>query len=86
MLLKVRRIGTCEPKPSSDIIPTQLAGVDDDAISEDYSLTRIGREPIRDQVMERLSKVPLFAADNEKALNMLTSRYIPIYYSYLKQL
>ncbi|KAI0092184.1 protein-tyrosine phosphatase-like protein [Irpex rosettiformis] len=52
----------------------KLAGVDDDAIAEDYSLTRIGREPMRDQVMERLAKVPLFAADNEKALNMLTSR------------
>ncbi|KAI0700583.1 protein-tyrosine phosphatase-like protein [Cytidiella melzeri] len=52
----------------------KLAGVDDDAIAEDYSLTRVGREPIRALVMERLAKVPMFAADNEKALNMLTSR------------
>lgn len=59
----------------------QLAGVSDDAIAEDYSLTRVGREPMREKVMERLSQVPMFAADNEKALNMLTSRYASHHYS-----
>jgi len=52
----------------------KLAGVSDDAIAEDYSLTRIGREPARKLIMARLAKMPFFAADNEKALNMLTSR------------
>jgi hypothetical protein len=55
---------------------SQLAGVADDAIAEDYSLSRIGREPIREMVMERLSTIPMFATDNEKAMNMLTSRYV----------
>ena len=52
----------------------QLAGVNDDAIAEDYSLTRIGREPAREKVMARLAKMPMFASDNDKAMNMLTSR------------
>ena len=54
----------------------QLAGVDDDAIAEDYALTRIGREPAREKVMARLAMMPFFASDNEKALNMLTSRCV----------
>lgn len=44
-------------------------------IAEDYALTRIGREPVRELVMARLAKIPLFSANNEAALNMLTSRY-----------
>ena len=52
----------------------QLAGVDDDTIAEDYALTRVGREPVRPMIMARLAKVPLFASNHEKALNMLTSR------------
>lgn len=57
------------------LIYRQLAGVDDDMIAEDYALTRIGREPVRELVMARLAKIPLFSANNEAALNMLTSRY-----------
>ena len=53
---------------------SQLAGVDNDTIAEDYALTRVGREPVRPMIMARLAKVPLFASDHEKALNMLTSR------------
>ena len=53
-----------------------MAGVDDDTIAEDYALTRIGREPVRAMIMARLAKVPLFASNHEKALNMLTSRYV----------
>jgi hypothetical protein len=60
----------------SKAMRSQLAGVADDAIAEDYSLSRIGREPIREMVMERLSTIPMFATDNEKAMNMLTSRYV----------
>ncbi|KAJ3547825.1 hypothetical protein NM688_g5363 [Phlebia brevispora] len=52
----------------------KLAGVDDDTIAEDYALTRVGREPMRAMIMARLAKVPLFASNHEKALNMLTSR------------
>ena len=52
----------------------KLAGVDDDAIAEDYALTRVGREPAREMVLARLAKMPIFAANNERALNMLTSR------------
>ncbi|KAN0097046.1 Protein-tyrosine phosphatase-like protein [Tylopilus felleus] len=53
----------------------KLAGVDDHFICQDYSLTRIGREPDREKVLRRLLKEPLFAANSELALRMLTSRY-----------
>ncbi|KAF9226889.1 hypothetical protein BS17DRAFT_776289 [Gyrodon lividus] len=53
----------------------KLAGVDDHYICQDYSLTRIGREPDREKVLRRLLKEPLFAANTELALRMLTSRY-----------
>lgn len=52
----------------------KLAGVDDDTVAEDYALTRVGREPARETVMARLAKMPMFASDNERAMNMLTSR------------
>ncbi|KAI0340906.1 hypothetical protein BDW22DRAFT_1333671 [Trametopsis cervina] len=53
----------------------KLAGVEDDIIADDYSLTRVGREPVREMVMARLAQIPMFAENNEKALNMLASRY-----------
>ncbi|KAF8550375.1 hypothetical protein OG21DRAFT_1514081 [Imleria badia] len=53
----------------------KFAGVEDHFICQDYSLTRIGREPDREKVLRRLSKEPLFAANSELALRMLTSRY-----------
>ncbi|KAL0950285.1 hypothetical protein HGRIS_010264 [Hohenbuehelia grisea] len=52
----------------------KLAGVPDDLIAMDYALTRVGREPARAMIMERLSKEPLFASNNEAALNMFTCR------------
>ncbi|KAK7695400.1 hypothetical protein QCA50_000036 [Cerrena zonata] len=52
----------------------KLAGVSDSDIAEDYSLTRVGREPSREKVMARLTKEPLFASNSEAALNMFTSR------------
>jgi len=52
----------------------QLAGVHDDDIAHDYALSRVGREPAREMIMARLSKEPLFASDNEAALNMFTCR------------
>lgn len=52
----------------------KLAGVDDELISRDYALTRVGREPAREMIMARLSKEPLFASNNEAALNMFTCR------------
>ena len=60
----------------SGLTAYKLAGVDDETIAEDYALTRVGREPARAMVMARLAKVPLFAANHEAALNMLTSRYV----------
>ncbi|KAF7301982.1 TYR-PHOSPHATASE-2 domain-containing protein [Mycena indigotica] len=53
----------------------KLAGVDNDRIAHDYALTRIGREPARAKIIERLSKEPLFASNNEAALNMFTCRH-----------
>jgi len=53
----------------------KIAGVADDAIAHDYALTRIGREPAREMIMARLSKEPLFASNNEAALNMFTCRH-----------
>ncbi|KAF6762201.1 protein-tyrosine phosphatase-like protein [Ephemerocybe angulata] len=53
----------------------KLAGVDDVLIAEDYALTRVGREPAREMIMARLSKEPLFASNNEAALNMFTCRH-----------
>lgn len=65
-----------------------MAGVSDRDIAEDYSLTRVGREPAREKVMARLTKEPLFASNNEAALNMFTSRFVPFNsthdYFYLK--
>ncbi|KAI0638416.1 protein-tyrosine phosphatase-like protein [Trametes polyzona] len=52
----------------------KLAGVDDDTIARDYALTRVGREPAREMIMKRLSKVPFFATNTEAALNMFSSR------------
>lgn len=54
----------------------QLAGADDKAIAEDYALTRVGREQNRQIIIARLSKEPLFASNNEAALNMFTCRYV----------
>ncbi|KAJ3527339.1 hypothetical protein NMY22_g9825 [Coprinellus aureogranulatus] len=53
----------------------KLAGVEDDVIAQDYALTRVGREPARAMIMTRLSKEPLFASNNEAALNMFTCRH-----------
>ncbi|KAF5388337.1 hypothetical protein D9615_000639 [Tricholomella constricta] len=53
----------------------KLAGVANSAIAEDYALTRVGREPAREMIMARLSKEPLFASNNEAALNMFTCRH-----------
>jgi len=52
----------------------KLAGVDNQVIANDYALTRIGREPARAMIIERLSKEPLFATNNEAALNMFSCR------------
>jgi hypothetical protein len=52
----------------------ELAGVDDATVSEEYALSRIGREPAREMSMKRLSKEPIFASNNEAALNMFTCR------------
>ena len=54
----------------------QLAGVDPEVIAYDYELTRIGREPIRDRIMKRLLQEPIFAANKDAALNMLSSRCV----------
>lgn len=48
--------------------------MDDETIANDYELTQIGREPLRDVVMARLAKEPLFAKDKSAALNMLTAK------------
>jgi protein tyrosine/serine phosphatase len=51
-----------------------LAGVSKDAISADYALTRIGREPMRPLILSRLAREPIFASDPTAAHNMLSSR------------
>ncbi|KAH8118680.1 protein-tyrosine phosphatase-like protein [Phellopilus nigrolimitatus] len=51
-----------------------LAGVDDKAIASDYELTRVGREQVRNKILKRLAKEPIFAKNKDAALNMLTSR------------
>lgn len=61
-----------KPKVNSS---SKLAGIDDEAVSRDYALTRVGREPARAMIMARLAKEPLFASNNEAALNMFTCRY-----------
>jgi len=53
----------------------KLAGVDNHLVAEDYSLTRVGREPDREKVLRRLMKEPMFAANAEAAMRLLTSRY-----------
>ena len=54
---------------------SKLAGIDDETVSRDYALTRVGREPAREMIMTRLAKEPLFASNNDAALNMFTCRY-----------
>jgi len=44
-------------------------------VSRDYALTRVGREPAREMIMARLAKEPIFASNNDAALNMFTCRY-----------
>lgn len=53
----------------------KLAGIDDEAVCRDYALTRVGREPAREMIMARLAKEPLFASNNDAALNMFTCRH-----------
>ncbi|TDL29822.1 hypothetical protein BD410DRAFT_758941 [Rickenella mellea] len=52
-----------------------LAGVDDDTIARDYELTRVGREPMREKIMARLAKEPIFAENKDAAMNMFSSRH-----------
>ncbi|KIY49482.1 hypothetical protein FISHEDRAFT_41583 [Fistulina hepatica ATCC 64428] len=52
----------------------KLAGVDNDTIAHEYSLTRVGREPDREKIMQRLAQEPVFVRNNEAALNMFTCR------------
>ncbi|KAF8622112.1 hypothetical protein AX15_007247 [Amanita polypyramis BW_CC] len=49
----------------------KLAGVDHKAIAYDYSLTRVGREPARALILDRLTQEPMFASNSEAALNIL---------------
>ena len=44
-------------------------------MSWEYALSRVGREPAREMIMARLVKEPLFASNNDAALNMFTCRY-----------
>lgn len=60
--------------PFNLILFAKLAGVADEDIATDYSLTRIGREPDREKVLKRLAQEPIFADNKDAALNMLTSR------------
>ncbi|KAF8897784.1 protein-tyrosine phosphatase-like protein [Infundibulicybe gibba] len=53
----------------------KLGGVDNEVIAEEYALTRIGREPSRLMIMERLAKEPYFQSNNEAAMNMLSCRH-----------
>jgi len=52
-----------------------LAGVDNETIAHDYSLTRVGREPFRESILKRLAQEPIFEANKSAALNMLSSRH-----------
>lgn len=72
ILLKVNFFSCVPRKPKIDL--SKLAGVDDEAVSRDYALTRVGREPAREMIMARLAKEPLFASNNDAALNMFTCR------------
>ena len=51
-------------------------GVDDQTIAEDYALTRIGREPLRERVLYRLRKEPLFTSNHNALLNMFACRSV----------
>ncbi|KAL1708543.1 protein-tyrosine phosphatase-like protein [Schizophyllum commune] len=65
----------------------KLAGVDTELIAQDYALTRIGREPAREMIMQRLSQENLFASNKEMALNMLSCRadVIPAFFTMVDQ-
>lgn len=72
LLLKVCVVPLHRDQPSDQV--HQLAGVDNQTIAEDYALTRVGREPARQKIMARLREEPLFASNNEAALNMFSCR------------
>jgi hypothetical protein len=75
ILTTIRRLPTL-------VLYLQLAGVNNETIAEDYALTRVGREPLREKIMARLSVEPLFASNNEAALNMFACRSVnPIHQS-----
>ena len=74
ILLKVIFPHVIIRKPKANNL-LKLAGIDDEDVARDYALTRVGREPAREMIMIRLAKEPLFASNNEAALNMLTCRY-----------
>lgn len=52
----------------------RLMNASDDAITNDYALTRIGREPARERSITRLAREPMFAEAPEAMLNMLSCR------------
>jgi protein tyrosine/serine phosphatase len=58
---------TCVPK---------LAGASEEEIANDYALSRVGREPLRERSLLRLSMEPLFASNQEAALNMFSCRWV----------
>lgn len=75
IILKVRVLNLHKSNDDThNRVSVQLAGVTDEDIAEDYALTRVGREPSRQKIMARLSKMPMFASNSEAAQNMFTCR------------
>ena len=60
---------------SSTCVP-KLAGASEEEIASDYALSRVGREPLRERSLLRLSMEPLFASNQEAALNMFSCRWV----------
>jgi hypothetical protein len=59
----------------TELTTLQLAGVHDNCIAIDYSLTRIGREAVREKILAQLRREPMFSEDNQRLLNMFQCRY-----------
>jgi Tyrosine phosphatase family len=68
--------GALFPLPRDSADSSQLAGASSRAISADYALTRIGREPMRPLILSHLAREPLFASDPAAAHNLLSSRSV----------
>jgi protein tyrosine/serine phosphatase len=53
-----------------------LCGVDDDIVAEEYSLSDIGLEALRDEIVNSLLRKDVFRSDPEEAKKLVLATYV----------